>query len=181
MFGVTVADITFQAVGPSGSLPTKTVLNYPMQGLKLEMGGKEYTAWATQNELNSETSYYVKVDGFPESILFGPYSPEEEADVFVIRLKWRIPTKGRGILVIKRNAVKGFSPCLAHSKIQMCKCEELFSIFSKRSEEFDKMYNRIFENHNQVLLLYRILGIFFIWTPAIDILNGMRKIYGKMK
>ena len=87
MFGVNGADIAFQAVGPSGSLPTKTVLNYPMQGLKLEMGGKEYTAWATQNELNSETSYYVKVDGFPESILFGPYSPEEEADVFVIRLK----------------------------------------------------------------------------------------------
>jgi hypothetical protein len=87
MFGVTGAEITFHAVGPAGSLPSKTTLNYPMQGLKLEMGGKEYTAWAAQNELNAETSYFVKVEGYPDSILFGPFSPEAEADVFVVRLK----------------------------------------------------------------------------------------------
>ena len=87
MFGVTGAEITFHAVGPTGSLPKKTVLNYPMQGLKLEMGDKEYTAWAAQNELNAETSYFVKVEGYPDSILFGPFSPEAEADVFVVRLK----------------------------------------------------------------------------------------------
>ena len=87
MFGVTGAEILFQAVGPSGSLPTKTELNYPMQGLKLDMGGKEYTAWATQNELNPQTSYFVKVEGFPDSIIFGSYSTEEETDVFVVRLK----------------------------------------------------------------------------------------------
>jgi hypothetical protein len=37
--------------------------------------------------LNPETSYFVKVEGFPESILFGPYSTEEAADVYVIKLK----------------------------------------------------------------------------------------------
>jgi hypothetical protein len=87
MFGVAGAEITFHAVGPTGSLPPKTVLNYPMQGLKLEMGGKEYLAWAAQNELNAETSYFVKVEGYPESILFGPYSTEQEANVFVVGLK----------------------------------------------------------------------------------------------
>jgi hypothetical protein len=87
MFGVGGAEIAFHAVGPAGSLPKKTVLNYPMQGLKLEMGGKEYLAWATQNELNAETSYFVKVEGYPESIVFGPYSTEEAADVFVVSLK----------------------------------------------------------------------------------------------
>jgi hypothetical protein len=87
MFGVAAAEITFHAVGPAGSLPHKTVLNYPMQGLKLEMGDKEYLAWATQNELNAETSYFVKVEGYPGSIVFGPYSTEQEADVFVVRLK----------------------------------------------------------------------------------------------
>jgi len=87
MFGVTGAEITFHAVGPAGSLPSKTTLNYPMQGLKMEMGDKEYTAWAAQNELNAETSYFVKVEGYPDSILFGPFSPEAEADVFVVRLK----------------------------------------------------------------------------------------------
>jgi hypothetical protein len=87
MFGVAGAEIAFHAVGPTGSLPPKTVLNYPMQGLKLEMGGKEYLAWAAQNELNAETSYFVKVEGYPESILFGPYSTEQEADFFVLGLK----------------------------------------------------------------------------------------------
>jgi len=87
MFGVTGAEITFHAVGPAGSLPSKTTLNYPMQGLKLEMGDKEYCAWATRNELNPETSYFVKVEGYPKSIVFGPYSTEKAADVFVLGLK----------------------------------------------------------------------------------------------
>ena len=87
MFGVAGAEIAFHAVGPSGSLPAKTVLNYPMEGLKLAMGGNEYTAWAAQNELDNETSYFVKVEGFPESIVFGAYSAEEAAEVFVVRLK----------------------------------------------------------------------------------------------
>lgn len=87
MFGVTGAEIAFHAVGPCGSLPAKTVLNYPMEGLKLEMGGKEYTAWAAQNELDTETSYFIKVEGFPESIVFGAYSEEEAAEIFVVRLK----------------------------------------------------------------------------------------------
>jgi hypothetical protein len=87
MFGVDSGEIAFHAVGPFGKLPSKSVLNYPMEGLKLNLGNKEYTAWAAQNELNPETSYFVKVDGFPESILFGPYSTEEAADVYVIKLK----------------------------------------------------------------------------------------------
>jgi hypothetical protein len=87
MFGVDGGEIAFHAVGPGGKLPSKSVLNYPMEGLKLNLGEKEYTAWAAQNELNPETSYFVKVDGFPESIVFGPYSTEEAADVYVIELK----------------------------------------------------------------------------------------------
>lgn len=87
MFGVDGAEIAFHAVGPGGKLPSKSVLNYPMEGLKLNLGEKKYTAWAAQNELNPETSYFVKVDGFPESIIFGPYSTEEAADVYVIKLK----------------------------------------------------------------------------------------------
>jgi hypothetical protein len=87
MFGVSGAEITFHAVGPKGSLPTQSSLRYPLKGIKLNLGGKEYTAWAVQNEMNADTSYFVKLEGFPESILFGPYSTEEEADVFVVQLK----------------------------------------------------------------------------------------------
>lgn len=87
MFGVSDGGIAFHAVGPKGQLPRKTVLNFPMQGLKLQLGEKDYLAWATQNELDPETSYFVKVDGNPESIIFGPYSTDEAADVFVVKLK----------------------------------------------------------------------------------------------
>jgi len=87
MFGVSEGEIAFHAVGPKGQLPAKTVLNYPMQGLQLQMGEKEYQAWATQNELDPETSYFVKVEGNPASIIFGPYSTDETADVYVVKLK----------------------------------------------------------------------------------------------
>ncbi|UCH22546.1 MAG: hypothetical protein JSU83_04775 [Deltaproteobacteria bacterium] len=87
MFGVAGGEITFHAVGPKGELPSQSVLNYPMKGLKLNLGEKEYTAWAVQNELDAQASYFVKVEGFPESMVFGPYSTEEAADVFVVKLK----------------------------------------------------------------------------------------------
>ena len=87
MFAVEGADISFHGVGPKGSLPSKAVLNYPIEGLKLKLGGRDYTAWAVQNELGAETSYFVKVKGFPSSVLFGPYSEEESAEVYVLELK----------------------------------------------------------------------------------------------
>ncbi len=87
LFGVIDGKITFQAVGPKGRLPSTSILNYPMQGLKITMGDTEYTAWAVKNEVNANSSYFAKVEGFPESILFGSYSEADEAEVFVVRLK----------------------------------------------------------------------------------------------
>jgi hypothetical protein len=89
MFGVHGGEIAFHGVGPAGNLPSKSILNFPMKGLRLNLREKEYIAWAVQNELNAETSYFVKIDGFPESILFGPFPTEgeDETDVHVIELK----------------------------------------------------------------------------------------------
>ncbi|HPR52760.1 MAG TPA: hypothetical protein PLU81_13290 [Deltaproteobacteria bacterium] len=87
LFGVAGAKITFQAVGPKGQLPEKSTLNYPIQDMQLGLGEKEYIAWAVQNELGPDSSYFVRVEGHPDSILFGEYSQEEEADVFVVSLK----------------------------------------------------------------------------------------------
>ncbi len=87
MFGVSGAEITFHAVGPKGRLPTTSSLHYPLKGMKLDLGGKEYIAWAAQNEMDENTSYFVKIEGYPESILFGPYATEESAEVFVLQLK----------------------------------------------------------------------------------------------
>ncbi len=87
MFGAAGAEIVFQAVGPAGGLPEKSVLNYPVQGLELKLGDVAYSAWAVQNEITPETSYYAKVDGYPDAILFGPYSSEDSAEVHVMNLK----------------------------------------------------------------------------------------------
>lgn len=87
MFGISEGEITFHAVGRKGILPEHAVLNYPLKGIKLSLGGKEYIAWAAQNQINSQTSYFVKVKGFPDSILFGPYAQEEEAEVYVVKIK----------------------------------------------------------------------------------------------
>ncbi|HUU30238.1 MAG TPA: hypothetical protein VM123_20730 [archaeon] len=86
LLGVCGAAIDFHGVGEAGVLPQKAVLEYPMQGLKLVLGEREFTAWAVQNRLDETHSYYVRVQGMPGSIVFGPYAAEEEASVNVIEL-----------------------------------------------------------------------------------------------
>jgi len=87
IFGVCDADISFQAVGAAGVLPEKSVLEHPVQGLKITYGKKEFTAWAVQNEIEPESAYYAQVSGFPDTILFGPYTERDGADMFMLRLK----------------------------------------------------------------------------------------------
>jgi hypothetical protein len=87
IFGTSDAGPCLHTVGKSGQLPEKSVLNYQQRGLEIELQGRKFIAWAVQNELDPESSYYVKVDGHPDSILFSPYSSGEDAEVFVLKLK----------------------------------------------------------------------------------------------
>jgi hypothetical protein len=87
MFGVCGAEIDAHGVGPSGQLPQKAVLEYPMQGLKMTLGEKEHIAWAVKNRLDSDSSYYLRVKDEPESVLFGPFSEGDDAEVYVLHLK----------------------------------------------------------------------------------------------
>lgn len=87
MLGVSDGDITAHGVGPAGQLPEKSVLEYPMQGLKLEMGGKEYIGWAVQNELSENDSYFVKVTGTPDSLLIGELPEGDAAELFAFSLQ----------------------------------------------------------------------------------------------
>ncbi len=86
IFGVDDGEIVFQAVGAPGKLPQKATLNYAMQGLKLEMGGSAFGAWATRNEISSESAYFVKISGQPGTLIFGPYSEEGAAEMYTLRL-----------------------------------------------------------------------------------------------
>jgi len=86
MLGVCGGEITSHAVGPSGTLPDRSVLEYPMKGLKLQMGEKEYTAWAVQNELDEGSSYYLGFKEYPSSIVFGPLPGGDDAELFALAL-----------------------------------------------------------------------------------------------
>lgn len=87
MFGVSPGEVNAHGVGQKGQLPRgKMVLNYPMEGLKVNLGDKEYNTWAVKNDMDDQTSYFVRVKGMPDSFLFGEFSEEDDAEVFVTRL-----------------------------------------------------------------------------------------------
>ncbi len=84
LLGVSGGEIDFHGAGPAGALPQKAVLEYPMQGLKLEVNGKEFTAWAVQNRLDAGSSYYVRVREIPSGIVFGPLNQDESGGMYVV-------------------------------------------------------------------------------------------------
>ncbi|MCD6025572.1 MAG: hypothetical protein K0R08_91 [Solimicrobium sp.] len=88
LFGVSGenATIEFQAVGLQNGLPEKTILELAQQGLRLKAGERDFTAWALRNQVDTASSYYARVKGNPEAILFSPYPEEGELDATIIRM-----------------------------------------------------------------------------------------------
>ncbi len=73
-------------VGLSGTIPQNSTLNYPVRGMKMELGDREFTAWGVHNELTPAESYYVRVAGTPEALAFGPFPDQDDAEVFTVSL-----------------------------------------------------------------------------------------------
>ncbi|MFA6412693.1 MAG: hypothetical protein WCW53_08340, partial [Syntrophales bacterium] len=86
MFGVHGADIDVHGVGPADGIPARTVLEYAMKGMKVQLGEEEFNTWAAQNHLDGAMSYYVRVQGIPDKLLFGPYAATADAEVHVVSL-----------------------------------------------------------------------------------------------
>ena len=81
------SEVNAHGVGPKGDLPLKTTLEYQMQGLKLELGEDEYTAWAVKNTIDENTSYFVRYAKAPGTILFGQLPSEaDEAELNTLKL-----------------------------------------------------------------------------------------------
>ena len=80
------AKINFQAVGSAGKLPEKATLEFAQEGLKLDVGGREFIAWAVRNNIDADTSYFARVEGCPEAILMMPYPDEDAAEATVLGL-----------------------------------------------------------------------------------------------
>lgn len=87
MLGAQDAEIDAHGVGPHGRIPDRCVLEYPMQGLKLQAGEREFTAWAVKNALSEGDSYYARVRGNPKALLFGEMSEADDAEVYILDLQ----------------------------------------------------------------------------------------------
>lgn len=87
IFGVSNGEITFHAVGKKGRLPERAILNYPIKDMKLALGEEEFISWAVQNPIGPDDSYFVQVKGYPSSIVFGPFSQNDETELFYLQLK----------------------------------------------------------------------------------------------
>ncbi len=87
MFGVNGdAKITHHAVGPKGALPERTVLEYAIKDMKATVGDTEFTVWSVQNVVNTEQSYFLKIEGSPVKVIFGGHPGAENAEVYVLDL-----------------------------------------------------------------------------------------------
>jgi hypothetical protein len=78
--------VTFQAVGEKGQLPEKAVLEYPLEGLQAELAGTTFTAWAVQNKIGPDQSYFVRLEGQPERLILGQHPESDNPEVRVIDL-----------------------------------------------------------------------------------------------
>jgi len=85
MAGVSGGDATISnhAVGLSGGLPEKTVLEYKLEGIELDIGDDAFVAWAVKNKVTDQDSYYVKIEAPPRKLLIGEH-PDDAEDVVVV-------------------------------------------------------------------------------------------------
>lgn len=80
------ARIDFHAVGPAGGMPQRTVNEYELQGLQFEAGGLSFQAWGLRNAIPADHSYYVRLDGEPDTLAIGTLPEGEPGDVSLITL-----------------------------------------------------------------------------------------------
>lgn len=96
--------IDFQATGPAGGLPERSVIAYGQSGLRIESAGKVFTGWALRNTVGRNDgdadsdaasraaskappiSYYARVRGRPEALLWMPYTEDDDAQATLLAL-----------------------------------------------------------------------------------------------
>ncbi len=86
VLGTSGGEIKCHGVGDRGKLPEKCVLEYPLKGMEIEAGDERYISWGIKNVLSHEDSYYVKVDGTVQSLIFGELPSGSEADLHVLNI-----------------------------------------------------------------------------------------------
>lgn len=81
------AAIDFHAVGPMGTLPERSVNEYELQGLKFDIGALAFEAWALQNTIAPDQSYYVRIAGRPSHLAISSLPEGELGDVHIVSVE----------------------------------------------------------------------------------------------
>lgn len=86
ILGASGAEVDAHGVGPQGKIPERATLNYPVRGMKLTTGDREYQAWGVANPITENDAYYARVTKAPEAILFGELPQGDEAELYTVPL-----------------------------------------------------------------------------------------------
>lgn len=73
-------------VGQAGSIPSRSTLHSPVRGMRLEAGERDFTAWGVMNQLSPAESYYVRLDGLPDALVFGPFPQDDTPELHILSL-----------------------------------------------------------------------------------------------
>lgn len=76
MAGVTHAEPVAFGVGPRGTIPKKSTLQYPILGIKGMIGDAPFNACAARNTLSSEDSCFMRLEGVPGAVVCTEYPDE---------------------------------------------------------------------------------------------------------
>jgi len=71
-------------VGQRDKIPEKSVLEYPVRGIELEIKGKNYYAWGAKNTISDKDSAFFRIDNSSDSIIFGAFNDGENIEVSII-------------------------------------------------------------------------------------------------
>ncbi len=86
ILGVDSGEINFQAVGTRGTLPEKSILEFPQQGFEIAYAGKKFMAWGVQNQIDNKVSYFARITELPDQFLFTSYTQADETDAYIVKL-----------------------------------------------------------------------------------------------
>ena len=75
----TLTTITAFGVGKRGVLPSKSTLEYPVQGIEGHQNGMPFVACAAKNTITDQLAVFLRLEGAPTGVLLSGY-PEDGAE-----------------------------------------------------------------------------------------------------
>jgi hypothetical protein len=73
-------EIVAFGIGPRGTLPRKSALEYPLKGIEGTYGEHTFTACAAKNLVTHSFSVFLRFEGTPFGLLLGNYPDDEKRD-----------------------------------------------------------------------------------------------------